>query len=182
MFFKLNKTSTLGAALDAIMEKRSIQNDAIGKLAQEITGEQDAKFAIPRGYLSGKILAIQFKNDPGKDWVEMKKHNDFPNRYFYPRSTSKKLWKQFLSANSEDPLKDTAIAELFHFPTNYVDVDEENNHVYTYRSPSIRDIDDVFLIKIPIRWFAKLKQPQPDLIEITESEYIKIEASKKMAV
>lgn len=171
MYFKIEKDSSLGQKIAALMARVAAGNEQMKKIANELTGTDNARFYVVPYYLTGVFYAIEFINPPGKEYaiVKMKNvHGHFyrPSSLEFKRKTSEisKAWNSI-----HDKVKEDDLNALFGLQSG-------NAGTFTwFRRPGLYTFSTCYIVNIDARWWKTAKNPPADMEEILESEYLRME-------
>jgi len=148
MYFKIEKTSPLGQQIAALWARISAYRKRVAELAVQLSDMEDPGVFTSPNYMAGYLFGIQFKEHPGKQWAEIKKHREYGSRFFNPsaREWNKKdseLKKQWTSAN--DPITHADFCGLFGLKPGIV-----GDRLTWYKSPAFSATPNVFIVSIEL--------------------------------
>jgi hypothetical protein len=169
MYFKIAKESATGKKLDAIWDRVFAVRKAMALVVAELSDMEDPGYFVSPNYLAGKMYGIQFKENPGKPWIEIKKHQEYGSHYYQLSAVEAKkkdsaLYKKFISA--DDPIQDDDLCSILGLKSGTA------GSFTWYRRPGLQDCDTHYVLSIPDEWAIKYKNDRPsDMVEILASEY-----------
>jgi hypothetical protein len=169
MTFKVEKSSSLGQQITAMMTRVHKANQQLHAVARQLSDLENPGIIIQPGYLCGVLAGIEFSRRPeGKDWVHL---HSAPANYFAPsakefaRKTSEitKAW-----TSVKDRIKDDDFNSLFNLESG-------NAGTLTwFRRAGLDTHETCYLVDIDARWAATVESFPPDMVEILESEAFKL--------
>lgn len=174
MYFKVEKTSSLGQILQAFERRRIATFKTMKDVALELSDLPDPAFFTKPGYVSGKMYAIEFSTHPGKEWAEFKRHHEYGRRFFYPSAIVKKghpILEKFRSG--DDPISEEEFCAYFGLKPGTIGT-------FTwYRSPGLQSSGPFYFVEIQDQWAMHYMPLPSDMVEILASDYQRLLKGKK---